>query len=170
LAKQKDMFAQVAYIVNVESAANTLTFQALSVFSNILTPKGILIHRVEYFIAPVDYNKIVAADDSIVFGLAGDDSMTTVALSDAQVYDYQRIGVYVYGTPATAELIYIPIIMDFSSLPGGGRLVPADRIYSFIQGVSLASATTVECRFHFTMVDLSAQEYLELAQALRVLT
>lgn len=167
---KKDMYAQIAYIVNVESAANTLSFQALSVFSNILTPKGLLIERVEHYISPVDYNKILDESDSIVFGLCGDSSMSTVSLADAQVYDYNRIGEADHGTPANAELLFIPVVNDYTTLSGGGRLVPADRIYSFIQGVSLASAVTVETRFHFRMLDLSAQEYLELAQALRVLT
>lgn len=169
MAKAKDKWAQIGYIQVVESAANTLTFNGLSVFSNILTPQGLIIHDIEYNVSVADWTLLVAALDEIAFGMGGDDGMTAVALDDAQIYDYNSLHLQVFGTPANAVFSQSPIVRTFDHLPGGGLLVPADRIYMFVRGASLASAVTMECRFHFTLVDLSAQEYIELAQALRVL-
>lgn len=170
MAKSKDKYAQLGFMDVVESAANTLTFSGISVFSNILTPKGLIIHDVEYNVPSSEYALILDSSDGITFGLAGDDGMTSVSLNDAQVYDYNVIGEWEKGTPATAILLDIPKRVNWAHLPGGGMLVPADRFYMYVQGSSIADPVTMNCRFHFTLVDLSPQEYIELAQALRVLT
>ena len=170
MAKTKDRFAQMGYLQVTESGSNTLTFAGISVFSNILTPKALLIHRIEYNIPDGELAKVIAEADSIKFGMHGDDSKTSVQLEDAQTYDYNRYGIQEHGTPANATVTRMPWIVKYDDLPGGGKLVPADRIFIWAEGVSLASAVTVSCRFHFTLHELSAQEYIELAQALRVLT
>ncbi|GAG65945.1 unnamed protein product [marine sediment metagenome] len=170
MAKGKDKYAQMGYIAVSESGANTLTFGGISVFSNILTPKGLLIHDVKYNVPAASQNLILDEADAVTFGLAGDDTMSAVSLDDAQVYDYNVLGLVVDGAPATSSLIEIPKFIDFSHLPGGGKLVPADRLYAYVQGFSLATPASMNLRFNFTVVDLSAQEYIELAQALRVLT
>ncbi len=170
MAKTKDLFAQLGYISITESGANTLTFNGLSVFSNILEPKGLIIHRVEYAVPVSAIALMTAAEDEIAMGLAGDDGLATVALDDAGIYDYKALDRNDFGTAASGVLHVSPLVTDFTKLPGGGILVPADRIYVYVQGAGLASAVTMSARFWFTIKDLSAQEYIELAQALRVLT
>lgn len=169
---RKDEFSQIGYIQVVESGANTLTFNGLSVFSNILEPKGLVIHQIEYDLDENQRNLVIANADSIVYGLTGADDLTAISLDDAQVYDMGRIMGYTIATAAGTswEDRFSPFIRDFTDLPGGGRLVPADRIYGFVLGGSLAGPVTLNVRFHFTIMDLTAQQYLELAQALRVLT
>lgn len=152
-----------------ESAANTLTMGGLSVFSNVLSQKGMVLHDIAYQIAYASLSVLAADLDGLTFGLAGDDDMTSVALDDPEVYDFQQLKVVAYGAPANAHIYSNPIRRDLAGLPGGGMLVPADRLFLFVQGVNLASACTVSCRFRFTIIDLSAQDYLELAQAMRVL-
>lgn len=171
MAKAKDKFSQVGFISVTESAANTLTFDGISVFSNILTPKAILIHRVYYVLLDDQIDLLLADADVITYGLCGDNSMTAITYDDARVYDLQSVGIHdAGGTPATYTFWKAPVIIDFGTLPGGGKLVPADRLYAFVKGSSLASAVSLSARFEFTLVDLNAQEYIELAQALRVLT
>lgn len=169
MAKRTDKYSQIGYISLVESAANTLTFAGLSVFSNVLQPQGLLIHKIEYNVSHNSLNLLLAADDYIQFGLGGDDSQTAIALENASTYDYNLYGYKINGTPANGELFLMPVVRDFSQLPGGGKLVPADRIYGYIKGNSVASACVATIRFAYTIIDMSAQEYLELAQALRVL-
>ncbi|KKL17348.1 hypothetical protein LCGC14_2486460 [marine sediment metagenome] len=171
MAKTKDKFSQIAFMTVNESAANTLTFNGMTVFSNILTPKAILIHRISYIILDDQIDKILADADVLTFGLSGDDQMANVLFSDARVYDMHSVGFHDAGTTAVDWLFWeSPKIFDFNALPGGGKLVPADRIFMFVKGASLATAVSMSARFDFTLVDLSATEYIELAQALRVLT
>lgn len=169
-ARKKDEFSQIAYMTVTETALNTLTFQGMSVFSNILTPKGMVIHRIEYECPVANQALIAASNDYLTFGIAGDDTLTAIVLSDAKVYDYQTVALREVGTPASAFLFSTMHIIDFTQLPGGGRLVPADRVYMFVEGVSLTGPATVSARLHFTLKDLAPQQYIELAQALRVLT
>lgn len=170
MAKKKDLYAQLGYIGVTESGANTLTFDGLSVFSNVLQPNGLLIHSVEYNVSVASMALIVASEDAIKFGLAGDDSQSSVALDNAQTYDWNQIRRLDLGAAASGLFDTSPVVKSFNHLPQGGKLVPADRLYGWIQGVSLASAAVVTIRFYYTLVDLTAQEYIELAQSLRVLT
>lgn len=173
MAKAKsgtDQFAQIGYITVTQTAANTLTFAGLSVFSNVLGSKGMIIHSAEYVFGNSNgYALMVGSGDILACGLSGDDGLASVDLDDPQVYDYNSLLYLPYGTPADHEIFKNPIVRDWSSFPGGGLLVPADRLYLFCDSLSVASAATVQCRFRFTLIELAAQEYLELAQSLRVL-
>ncbi len=168
--KRKDEFSQMAYIAVVESGANSLTFNGISVFSNILTPKGMILHQVEYNINAAAYALLVAAGDAIIFGLSGDDSAAAVALDDAQTYDYNVIQRVDFGAAASGGVVHAIHNVDWTGLPGGGKLVPADRLFGYVQGASIASALSIAIRLQFTLKDLNAQQYIELAQSLRVLT
>ncbi len=171
MAKMKDLFSQIGYIDVTMSAINTLTFNGLSVFSNILTPKGLIIHYIEYALGTATLQDLDTDGDQIFFGLCGDDQMAAILLSNAQVYDNHALTRLESAAAATNFLLdKSPIKQDFTGLPGGGRLVPADRIYVYAGSGGMTVVGVVSCRFHFTLKDLSAQEYIELAQSLRVLT
>ena len=162
-------FSQIGYLKVTESGANTLTYAGLSVFSNVLGQKGMIINRAEYRVDTVELQKLVGAGDLIQFGLAGDDSKTSISLKDPDVYDMNEVGYLAFGTPGAAALYEMPVVKDWTALPGGGLLVPADRLFAYVSGNSLATAVAFQVRFWFDIIDLNAQDYLELAQAMRVL-
>lgn len=165
----KELYSQIGYLQVVESAANTLTFNGLSVFSNVLGQKGMLLHRIEYYLPPATIDLLAADNDALLFGMSGTNTLTSITLDNAEVYDYSDLKVNEFGTGANVLLINGVHIKDYGNLPGGGKLVPADRLYAWCKGENLNSAATVNARFDFTILDLSAQDYLELAQSLRVL-
>lgn len=166
---KREMFAQLGYLSVTETAANTLTFAGLSVFSNVLGQKGMVIHRASYTLDTTAFGNMVGDGDGVTFGLSGDDSMTSITFNDAEIYDYNMLDLQYIGTAANSQQHYVPFVKDYTGLPGGGLLVPADRLYVYVKGHSAAGAIEIKCRFHYTIMDLSAQEYLELAQAMRVL-
>jgi len=170
MAKAKDEYSQIAYLAVTESAANTLTFNSLAVFSNILEPRGLVIHRIQWNIPSGTYDLLASDADTLYFGLSGDDGLASMSMGDSKVYDYNLLTMDSFGTPANSMQRSSPLVSDFSNLPGQGRLVPADRIYIWVQGSALASAATIQCRIDFTVLDLDAGQYLELAQSLRILT
>lgn len=165
----KDTFSQIAYLAVTESAANTLTFNGLSVFSNVLGQRGMIIHRIEYLVKTGTYALMTASGDGIAMGLAGSDALTQVAQDDPEVYDLVRLYRQDFGTAATGSVYQTPMVSDYNRLPGGGILVPADRLFLFVLGVSLGGAATINARVRFTLLDMSPSDYLELAQAMRVL-
>lgn len=166
---KKDQFAQIGYLSVTETAANTLTFANLSVFSNVLSNQAIILHKIMYYLPVASLQELAAASDRLRFGIAGSDSMTTPTIDDAEVYDYQEICWLTFGTAGNAVIQEMVVEQDYNNMPGGGLLVPADRIFLFAMGQSLSSATTVQVRFFFTLKSLSPQDYLELAQSMRVL-
>ena len=170
MAKSKDVYSQLGYLNIVESAANTLTFGGLSVFSNVLGQKGMLINRVEYLPTAASVGLVIADGDELNFGLSGTDNFTaTPELDDPQTYDRNYFRLEASGVPASAIMYYMPMVKSFSDLPGGGLLIPADRLYGWVEGGNLASNVTMRIRFWYQIFEMSAPEYLELAQAMRVL-
>jgi len=165
----KDTYAQLAYISVAESAANTLTITGMSVFSNVLSQQGMMIHRVNYTFPKSTWALLAATNDELNFGVCGDDQIDTITLGDARVYDGHSITRQDAGTAANSRDYHSPITVDLSSLPGGGMLVPADRLFGYAQGANLSGAMSVTIRVFFTLLDMGAADYLELAQALRVL-
>lgn len=166
---KKDEYVQMGYLSVTESGAGTLTFAGLTVYSNVMGQKGLLIHRVDYNIAEGTLDDFAAAGDSLTFGLVGDNSLSGISLDNPAVYDYNYMVREDFGTAGNAKVYKNPVIKNYTELPGGGLLVPADRLYAYAQGGSLTDAATITARFYFTIMDLNAQDYLELAQALRVL-
>ena len=169
VSKKTEKFSQIGYLQVVESAANTLTFAGMSVFSNVLSNQGMIIHSAEYNLSGATLALPVASGDSVAFGLSGSDSLTSIDLDDPEVYDFNKYIRVDYGTAATGVPFMQPYKFDFTGLPGGGMLVPADRLFAYVQGASVAAAATVSVRFRYTLITLGAQDYLELAQTLRVL-
>jgi len=165
----KESFSQIAFMTVTESAANTLTFAGLSVFSNVLAQKGMLIHRVQYTVTAADYGYFNSTGDALQMGLAGSDGLASVSLQDPEVYDEARIYRIDVGAAAQGVFVEAPIIHDFNPLPGGGKLVPADRLYVYALGTGLATPSTINCRVDYTLLDMAPADYLELAQAMRVL-
>jgi len=169
MPKTKDQYCQLGYISVAETAANTLTFAGLSVFSNVLAQKGMVISRIEYLLSNTSMSYLEDDNDALMVGLSGDDGLSSIDLDDPSVYDIINIMMVSSGTPGTIIRNLVPIVKDFSQMPGGGLLVPADRVYGYIQGTSLAGGGSVRIRFWYRIIDFTAQEYLELAQSLRVL-
>lgn len=165
----KDLYSQIAFLNVTESGAATLTFNGLTIATNVLQQSGMIIHRVEYEFNGATLAILNSTSDTWQFGLSGSDSLTTISLQDPEVYDENRIIRVDLGTAGTGMFVAMPIIKDFTNLPGGGRLVPADRLYLFLVGSGTASAGSMNARVHFTITDLNAESYLELAQSLRVL-
>lgn len=166
----RDQFAQLAYIDNLQSAVNTIHFAGLSVFSNILSNQGMVIHRIQHFVSINSWLDLDADNRSIRVALVGDDSMTSLAQDDPRVYDFRLIlRQDSAGAAANFVITKSPLDIDYSMLPGGGLLVPADRLWTGIESANLTIAAQVQTRIWFTLRTLSAQDYLELAQAMRVL-
>lgn len=167
--ERKDEFSQIGYIQVVQSGANALTFTGITILTSFLANTAMLIHTISYEILASAFALMTTATDFIAVGLAGSDSLVSTALSDPEVYDSRTLIRNDFGTAASGSLWESPLMTDFTALPGGGVLVPADRIYGWVASSGLASAVSVKMRFRFTVIELTAQQYLELAQALRVL-
>jgi len=165
-----DLFSQEFYIQVVESAANTLTYQQLTTGAALFERRAMVIHRLEFNLLASTVGLILDESDYIIFGLSTSGQMTSVDLSDPNVIVYTRRGRSKFGTAASGWDYMMPHIIDWTGLPGGGKIVPAFPVYGFVQGTSLASACTVRIRGAFTAKVLKPEEYIELVEASRIIT
>jgi len=108
------------------------------------------------------------AADALQFGLAINNTLTTLDFADPNLLDFNSLQACDFGTVASTTMLNMPFIKDFSSLPGGGLLIPAYPLYGFALSVSVASAMTVKLRGQFTIIELEPAQYIELVEAMRV--
>lgn len=165
-----DRFANIAWLTVTESAINTLTFSTLLLANNLLSEKAaIVIHRADLVIR--DTNNILSSGDQTVVALTLSDRMTDIETLNAPeiLFNHWIIGIQ-DGAATWDYHEEMPIIKDFSSLPGGGILVPADRLFLAIQSTGLALQMSAQMRIHYTVMPLNVQDYWELIEARRIMT
>lgn len=167
---RKDTYANMAYLACVESAAATLTFDQLTIATSSLLDKkyGLLINRADFEMFP--FSTLNSDTDSFTVGITVSDSITDLALSRAEVIIRQGWQRTDFGVAASGALQLKPTVRDFSTMPGGGILVPADRLFIGVVGVGTATAITGVCRLYYTVVELSADDYWQLVESRRILS
>lgn len=168
--RAQDQFPQLAYLTVTESAANTITFAQLQTGGMLFERRALIIHRVEYYFGTTQLALLTAEADYINTGLSTNSSISGVSINDPNIIDLVLIQREDDGTAATSHRYQAPHVRDFTSLPGGGLLVPAHPLYLFVQGQSLASAANMDCRIYFTTRELSANDFIELVEAMRIIT
>lgn len=169
-AVSKDKFANMALMKVVESAANTLTFLKLETGISINQKVAWLLSRVEYFLGTYGAATFNGDGDSVACGLSVGNSWTTPAMNEKAIVDIFSATRYDYGAAASGFVIKDPVIRDLSTLPSGGLLVPPAPFYAFVKGVGLALPVTVYIRIYYTTIDLTTEDFWELAESFRPLS
>lgn len=160
---KKDSFANVAFGVVTQSAANTMTFAQIQVAVGLFQGVAVLLHRVLWYPDAALIREIVAATDSFYFALTV--SNRVAAINDAT--DPSIIAMkWLIGIAANIEQQELPYVSDFSSLPMGGRLIPANPLFVACHSAGAAAARTLRVQLDFTFVTLADADYLELLQSM----
>jgi len=163
----REQYANKFYGSVTETAANTLTFKEIPTNVDVFSKIAWVLHRLEWFVAQTDLDKIAGANDEIRMALCSTDKLTTLALNDAGLIDLCTAS-SIMVTLASWQFFNKPFIRDFSTMPGGGLIIAPRPLYIAAQGNSLASAITAEVRGYFTAQELKADEYLELVDFYRI--
>lgn len=164
MAKSKltDRYSNRAYGTVTMSAANTLTFTAITFGVGLFQGMAILLHRIKWSPTMASLREIVAATDSLTFALTTSNRITALTDSnDPGVVDWVRM----VGIAANIEQVKEPIISDYTMLPSGGKLIPANPLYLAAYTLGAAAASEVRAELEFTFVELEAADYLELIQS-----
>lgn len=168
-----DKYANAATITLTESAANTLTYKKLETGIALFEKVAWLIARIEYFFAfaITDFN---GAGDTLGVALCTTNIrtsiLTTSAFSDPAIIDLISISRYDLGAAASGFLYEKPFVKDFSTLPGGGLLIPPSPLFGAIEGTGLAAATTTLVKLWYTLVELTPDDYWELVESRRMVS
>lgn len=168
MAATKGILGNYATFMNVaitEAVAGTLIQEKIESGMSMYDRVGWVLNRIEWMVPIATLNLLLDQNDAISFGIATSGTLGSLSDTDPNIINRNRIGVSDFGTPANAVKEEMPIINDFSTMPGGGILVLPNPLYVFLQSVSIASAATVNMRAWFISVNLNEDDYFLLAQA-----
>jgi len=169
-SKTGDKFANLAYLTVTESGTDTLTFAQLQLASNLMSEKAaLIIHKAEFTLTnPAVLNSTTDFTD---VGLCLSDRVTSLAdFAQPELLFFKRVQRLDFGTAASGGLYQWPLELDFSRLPGGGILVPADRLYIGCKSTGASGANGAQMRLFYTVMPLDVSDYWELIEARRVMT
>lgn len=171
----QDKFAQIAAIGVPQSAANTLTFARLDVIAGAQLGKqkyGMVLHKCETYVPPSAFADFTADTDFIQWGLSIGDNIAALSLYDPAVLHFRSVtsGLVATAAGTARQFVETVYVDDFSSLPGGGIIISADRLYGFVDSGGLANAHTLTLRLYYTMMELSTEDYWELVESRRIIT
>jgi hypothetical protein len=166
-ALKQDIFANIAHIQCLESAANTLTYRKLETGISLFEKVAWVIHRLEYFLTAVE---TAAVGDGITCALCTSDNPSDILPDEASQVDIITHYRQDWGTAASGWWRREPVMKDFVSLPGGGLIVPPNPIYLAVLGLSQTNPQTVDIRIFYTAKVLKPEEYWELVEARRLVS
>lgn len=166
--KLQDQFTQLLQKTMTMTAANTLTAERMVIGTPLMQQFALIIHWIEYKFARGSLQEIVAATDELTAGLARSGVLTTLSHEDPRVIDQISISCDINGVPASGQHRIQPLTKDFSNLPGGGILIPADQLYFVCASTGFAAAATVDIAVRYTIKELKPAEYIELIQTFNV--
>lgn len=165
-----DQFSNMAYLSVTEAVAGTLKFTKLQVASEFGGPsKAMIINRIEFLAGAL--SNLNSANDGIDMALTLSDRVSDISdLSQPEVIAWAQILRVDMGTAASGIIHTFPLMRDFSTMPGGGLIVPVDYLYLGVKSTNAAGVCSATMRLYYTALELDTASYLELLQARRVLT
>lgn len=170
-AKATDLFANIAYLEATESAANTLTFSRLQLAGSLMNEKAaLIIHRADIQLDP-NGTALNGANDFTSMCVSVSDRITDIRdMSQPEILLALWLTRVEFGAAASGILTERPKVLDFSTLPGTGIIVPADNLFVGIESGGAAAALSVKVRLYYTVKPLKTDEYWDLIEARRVMS
>lgn len=171
MAKQtvKDKFVNLAEVNVTMSAANTLTFTELMFGISMFDKVALLVQRLEFLYSAATLQELVAASDELSAALTISNTIVNLSPLQNQVVDVHQVDVNIVGAATVTHLVHQPTIRDFSSLLGGGILIPARPVYLGLTTAGFAAAAWCSMRMYYSFVPLAADDYWELVEARRMI-
>lgn len=168
-----DKYANVAALYAIETGLGAGGYAQINTGISLQDKVAWLINRIEWCPLDVNSTNFNSDGDYVAFGLCTSLDYAPPAsprFSDPALIDYNRIQRCDIGAAATGMWRDITYIKDFSTLPGGGMLVPAVGIYTFVKTVGCTGTGQIAGRLFFSIIELGTEDYWELIQAYRVYT
>lgn len=169
----KDQFANRFSVHVTEAGVGIPSYEEVPTYASAFSKEAFIMHKIEYFFPSTCLNALVADSDILYAALTTQNFQTTLApltsVREPGVVDMIEIRAHTVGAAANFVMMEQPFIHDFTSLPGGGLIVPARPIYIGVSGAGIAVAASVDVRGWFTKIELKDAEFLELIDAYRMI-
>lgn len=173
--KGGDAYSQVIYGSVMLSAANTLTFKKVDIITGALLGSkqyGLLIARIEWLFINAAIQEMTANGDSISLAVTVSEGIADLGMNHPELIATESFERHDAGAAASGQFINKPSYRDYTGLPGGGLLIPADRLFLAGTSLGLAGGTLLMggIRIYYTSKELTPTDYLELIQARTMIT
>lgn len=164
--RMADNYAQRAFVEVTQASANTIAFQQVRFAVGVFQGIGLLLHKVEWFPATAMLTELEADADQFDCALTLRDDLANLNPTNQSVITRQVWNCETHGTAANTLINELPSVAEYTALPGGGLLLPANPIFISLDSNGLASAGTMRAVVYFTFKELSDQESIELLQTI----
>lgn len=159
--RPNDRYANLASASVTESSAGTLTFGEILTGISLATGMGMVIDQIDYWFSAGGLQDVIADADVLLGCWSSSNVPTVIAANDQRFLHYCQISQASVGAVVSQSHFIQPFSYQFfPAIPFAGP-----RLYAGVQGISLAAATSLQTRLYFRYLELSSQEYLELAEA-----
>lgn len=159
---KKDLYTNRAHGLVTMSAADTITFQQINFAVGIFQGIALKLIRVLWYPDQASFSRIDADTKYFQLGLTLRDDLTSLSATNLSVV----VSKIVYGLGDSPEIVQGPLVDDFSTLPGGGLLIPANPVYLGMDSNGVGSALVVRAVLYYTFVELTDKESVELLQTI----
>jgi len=164
MATSSDKYSNILTQAITMSAANTLTFQEVSIGLSLFDKAGILLSRIEYEPVGSAISEMTADADSITLAVTASNTIAALTITQQAVIHRMTLRRSDFGTAASGSYLTLPIVSDFASLPGGGLLITPKPWYVAMDTSGLNSAASGTVRFFFTVMKMTSEQYFELLE------
>lgn len=164
-----DKFSNKARLAVTMSAADTISFNELVTGVSFYDNVAWIVHRIEYTISVTSVGLMTASGDLIELGVTTRDTLVSLATNQSEVIDTVGLFRMDMGAAASGVLLSRPLIHDFTALPGGGLVIPAESLFAAMDSSGLAAAANGTIVVWFTYLPVTDANYLDLLNAFRVI-
>jgi len=161
--RNEDRYTNLASAHAIETVSATINFAELVTGISLGVGIGMLIDQIDYEFRVSSIEDLVAVGDFMDAGWFTSNAPSVMDMDDRRLIHKCRLQAEpVIGTPASAANPFQqPLVYQFFP----PMIIAAPRIYLAAHSGSLAAGADVRSRLYFRYIDLSTQEYLELAEA-----
>lgn len=162
---QTDRFANIASAEVTLSAANVLSFAEVLTGVSLGVGVGILIDEIDYTPDAVALQSLVANTDDIQMAWTTSTGVTDLAdPSDRRILHAMRLVPSIIGSVVSLTLYKIPWVHQFFP----PIIIAAPRIHFAGDSSGIATPPVYRSRLYYRYIELSTQEYLEIAETFQL--
>ncbi len=158
MARAQDRFANLLMAKVTMSGVDTISFTEILTGVSLGAGIGMLIDQIDYFFDKAANAELVSGSDAARVGWTVSDSLTTLKFDDRSVIHLVEISPVFTTSGFEQEVSPKP----FQFFPPIIRAAP--RLFLAADTDGFAAAGTFYARMYFRYIELSTQEYLELAE------
>ena len=170
MAVKKDLYDQFMVMSVVQDVALALVFGRVALGMSLFDYAGLIISRIEYDFGRTVIGSLASNADFSEIAITGSDKIADLDIGRPEVYDRVAINIGTSGVPAVVFPIEKPMVHDFSNMQGGGLLIPAQDLFIASLNGGYTAGGTASARVYYRVKELSAADFIELVQRLRVLS